>query len=153
MENGLVQAIRDVSRDEDAWLSAGLIDLQVNGYGGDDVNLEKPDPEVIISLTKKMIANGVTTYLPTIITGSEVKIIASLRAIAEARRRSKFVADSVTFVNVEGPNISAADGPRGAHSLEHVRPPSLAEFDRWQDASGGLVGMVTLSPHFAGAEE
>lgn len=153
MENGLVQAIRDVSRDEDAWLSAGLIDLQVNGYGGDDVNLEKPDPEVIISLTKKMIANGVTTYLPTIITGSEVKIIAALRAIAEARRRSKFVADSVPFVHVEGPNISAADGPRGAHSLEHVRPPSLAEFDRWQDASGGLVGMVTLSPHFAGAEE
>src|SRR6185437_12497882 len=30
----------------------GLIDLQVNGYGGDDVNLDCPDPEVIHSLTK-----------------------------------------------------------------------------------------------------
>jgi N-acetylglucosamine-6-phosphate deacetylase len=153
LEDGLVQAIRDGGRDEDAWLSPGLIDLQVNGYGGDDVNLETPDPEVIISLTKRMIATGVTIYLPTIITAAEEKITTALRAIAEARRCSKLVADSVPYVHVEGPSISAADGPRGAHRLEHVRPPSLAEFDRWQDASGGLVGMVTLSPHFTEAEE
>jgi N-acetylglucosamine-6-phosphate deacetylase len=52
---------------------------------------------------------------------------------------------------VEGPNISAVDGFRGAHPVEHVRPPDLAEFARWQEASGGLVGMVTLSPHYEGA--
>jgi N-acetylglucosamine-6-phosphate deacetylase len=45
------------------------------------------------------------------------------------------------------------DGPRGAHPVQHVRPPSLAEFHRWQAASDGLVGMITLSPHFAGVEE
>jgi N-acetylglucosamine-6-phosphate deacetylase len=32
-----------------------------------------------------------------------------------------------------------------------VRPPDVAEFVRWQAACGGLVGMVTLSPHFPGA--
>ena len=30
--------------------------------------------------------------------------------------------------------------------------PDLDEFMRWQAASGGLVGMVTLSPHFEGIE-
>lgn len=153
LENGIIQAISDGSPDEDAWLSPGLIDLQVNGYGGDDVNLDKPDPEGIIALTMKMIATGVTTYLPTIITASEAHIVAALQAIAEARQRSEFVAAAVPYVHVEGPYISPTDGPRGAHRLEHVRPPNLAEFDRWQDASGGLVGMVTLSPHFAEAEE
>jgi N-acetylglucosamine-6-phosphate deacetylase len=153
VQDGLILEIQDGRRDEDAWLSPGLVDLQVNGYGGDDANLERPDPDAIISLTKKMIATGVTTYLPTIITAAEVKITAGLRAIAEARQRSKFVADAVPYIHVEGPSISPSEGFRGAHPAEQVRPPSLAEFDRWQDASGGLVGMVTLSPHFKGIEE
>jgi N-acetylglucosamine-6-phosphate deacetylase len=153
LRDGVIQEIREGRRDEDAWLSPGLVDLQVNGYGGDDVNLDTPDADVVLSLTKKMVAAGVTTYLPTVITASELKMVAALRGIAEARRYSKLVADTVPYVHVEGPSISGAAGPRGAHPLEHVRPPSLDEFDRWQQASGGLVGMVTLSPHFIGVED
>lgn len=152
-ENGLVQEIRESNCEEDAWLSCGLIDLQVNGYGGDDVNRQDPNPDTILSLTKKMIATGVTTYLPTIITASEAEIIAALRAVAAARRHSKFVADSIPYVHVEGPSLSEKDGPRGAHKREHIRPPSLAEFERWQNASEGLVGMVTLSPEFPESTE
>jgi N-acetylglucosamine-6-phosphate deacetylase len=153
VEDGRVQAVVEGRGDEDTWLSPGLIDLQVNGYGGADVNLDHPDPEAIHSLTRKMIATGVTTYLPTIITASEAKITTALGAVAEARRRSRLVADAVPYVHVEGPNISPAEGYRGAHPKEHVRPPSLAEFAHWQQASGGLVGMVTLSPHWEGVED
>jgi len=153
VDDGRVQAIVPGHDDQEAWLSPGFIDLQVNGYGGDDVNADAIDPDVIDSLTKKMIAAGVTTYLPTIITASEEKIIAALRAVDEARRSSKLVADVVPYVHVEGPNISPVDGYRGAHAREHIRPPSLAEFARWQRASGCFVGMVTLSPHWQGAEE
>lgn len=153
LEGGLIREIRESRSDEEAWLSCGLIDLQVNGYGGDDVNLRNPAPETILSLTQKMIATGVTTYLPTIITAPEAEITAALHAVAEARRRSKFAADAIPYVHVEGPNISEKDGPRGAHRRQHVRPPSVAEFDRWQSASGGLVGMVTLSPHFPESAE
>ena len=152
VHDGVIEEIQDGGRDEDVWLSPGLVDLQVNGYCGDDVNGEEPDPEAIVSLTRKMIAVGVTTFLPTIITAAEVKIIAALQAIAEARRRSSLVANAVPYVHVEGPSISPTEGFRGAHPVEHVRPPCVAEFDRWQDASGGLVGMVTLSPHFKGME-
>ena len=153
VEDGLVQAIREVRGENEAWLTSGLIDLQVNGYGGDDVNRENPDPDTIVSLTEKIIATGVTTYLPTVITASEAKITAALCAVAEARRSSKLVAHTVPYVHVEGPHLSPSDGPRGAHPLEHIRPPNLDEFNRWQTASGGLVGMVTLSPHFEGATE
>ncbi len=153
VDDGRVEAIVPGRADEEAWLSPGLIDLQVNGYGGDDVNADGIDSGVIHSLTKKMIATGVTTYLPTIITASEEKITAALQAVVEARRHNKLVADAVPYVHVEGPNISPVDGYRGAHAREHIRPPSLAEFARWQQASGGLVGMVTLSPHWQGAED
>jgi N-acetylglucosamine-6-phosphate deacetylase len=147
IENGKIQAIAPGPANENAWLSPGFIDLQVNGYLGSDLNSGTVDPETVIALTRKVIATGVTTYLPTVITSSEARIIAALRAIAEARRLSPLVAHAVPYVHVEGPYISPVDGPRGAHALEHVRPASLAEFDRWQAASGNLVGMVTLSPH------
>lgn len=57
------------------------------------------------------------------------------------------VAHAVPFVHVEGPYISPEEGPRGAHAREYILPASLPEFERWQTASGDLVGMVTISPH------
>jgi N-acetylglucosamine-6-phosphate deacetylase len=152
-ENGVITAIREGRHDDRCWLSPGLIDLQVNGFGGEDVNAEDVDADTIIALAGKMVETGVTTFLPTVITASETKIKKALQAIAAARRSSKFVADVIPYVHLEGPHISARSGFRGAHPEEHVRPPSLAEFERWQEVSGRLVGMITLSPHFDGAAE
>jgi len=73
--------------------------------------------------------------------------VAALRVIAEARRASTRAAHAIPFVHIEGPFLSPEDGARGVHPREEIRPASLAEFERWQAASGGLVGMVTLSPH------
>jgi N-acetylglucosamine-6-phosphate deacetylase len=147
IENGRIRAILPSPVEEAPWLSSGFIDLQVNGYLGSDVNADDVDPGVIIALTQKMIALGVTTFLPTIITDSEEKIVHALQAIAQARRANPMVAHAIPFAHVEGPFISPNDGPRGAHDREHVRPASLAEFERWQAACDGLVGMVTVSPH------
>lgn len=153
VEDGRIRAIEQGRAEETAWLSPGFIDLQINGYLGSDVNSDTVDPDTLISLTEKVLSTGVTTYLPTIVTASEEKIIHALRVVAEARRVSPLVAHAVPFVHVEGPYIAAEDGPRGAHAREHVRPPSLAEFERWQAASGNLVGLVTISPHSDGALE
>lgn len=75
----------------------------------------------------------------------------SLRAIAAARAADPDTARAIPYAHVEGPHISPEDGPRGAHPVEHVRPPDVAEFERWQQAASGVVGMVTLSPHYDGA--
>ena len=134
--------------DTDAWLAAGFVDLQVNGYAGLDLNDGALTPATVIKLAERLARDGVTTFAPTLITASEASIIAGLRAIAEARRQSPLVAAMVPFVHVEGPSISREDGPRGAHPLAHVRAPSVDEFHRWQDAGEGLVGLVTLSPEW-----
>jgi N-acetylglucosamine-6-phosphate deacetylase len=153
VQDGVIVSVCEAKHDDAAWLSAGLIDMQVNGYGGADLNAEGLEPQTVVELTKKMLALGVTTYLPTIITSSEQRITSALRAVAQARRLSKVVAETIPFVHLEGPHISDTDGFRGAHRTADVRPPELAEFLRWQDASGGLVGMITLSPHFSRVEE
>lgn len=151
IENGLIREIGRARSREVPWLSPGFIDLQVNGYCGYDLNAESLEPEAVIALTEQLVAVGVTTYLPTLITASEERIIGALRAIAEARRISPLAAHIIPCVHVEGPHISPVDGPRGAHPKADVRPPDFAELERWQSTSGGLVGLVTLSPHWSGA--
>lgn len=151
IDNGRIQSVSPGPQGETAWLTAGLIDLQVNGYCGCDLNAEAIDPEVVMALVDRLAAAGVTTFAPTIITASERRIVAALRAIAAARKASARAAHAIPFVHIEGPFLSPEDGARGAHPREEIRPPSLAELERWQAASGGLVGMVTISPHWGNA--
>ncbi len=153
IEGNRIAEIASGPADEAAWLAPGFVDLQVNGYGGCDLNGDAIDADLVIALVERLAATGVTTFLPTLITASESAIIRALRAIAEARAASAMAAYAIPFVHIEGPFLSPDDGPRGAHPREHVRPPDLSEFERWQVASGGLVGMVTLSPHWESATD
>lgn len=133
------------------WLIPGLIDLQVNGYGGFDVNGADASPDAVASITHLLAGRGVTTWAPTIITGSEEAITASLRAVADARRADPVVAAAIPFAHVEGPFLSGEDGPRGAHDLAQIRPVDAAEVARW--GQHGPLGYVTVSPHTAEAPE
>jgi len=148
---GSITAIADGPAGETAWLAPGLIDLQVNGFHGEDCNADDLSIETMQRLAHRMLATGVTTFLPTLITASEEKITQNLSIIAAARNIDPLLRHMIPCVHVEGPHISGEDGPRGAHPREHVRPPSIAEFDRWQAACGNLVGLVTLSPHHTDA--
>lgn len=131
----------------------GLIDLQVNGYAGHDVNADDVDVETLADLTHALWAQGVTTYLPTVITASEEKITHVLAVIAAARRSDPLLAHSIAGIHVEGPSLAADDGPRGAHDARCLRDPDIAELERWQRAADGLVRIVTLAPERAGAAE
>lgn len=153
IEDGVISSIQPSADTGDSYLSAGLVDLQVNGHGGVDINSGDVTPERVLALNAEMLKLGVTTYLPTLVTASEASFVRALSAIAEARKGSDLVRHMIPFVHVEGPTISPTDGPRGAHPLAHVRAPSLAEFERWQAASGGLVGMVTLAPEYPEAPD
>ena len=57
----------------------------------------------------------------------------------------------IAGIHIEGPSISSKDGPRGAHPREHIRSPSIEEFENWQEAAGGLVAMITIAPELDGA--
>src|SRR5690606_40591807 len=71
----------------DAVRRPGLVDLQVNGYAGWDVNADDVTPDDVVGLTRALWEEGVTTYLPTVITAPEEKILHCLAVVAEARRR------------------------------------------------------------------
>jgi N-acetylglucosamine-6-phosphate deacetylase len=125
----------------------GLFDLQINGFAGVDFN----DPavgqgEVAEALTS-LRATGVTRCLPTLITSP-------LERFARCCRNLVASAHPVTAgLHMEGPYISADDGPRGAHPREHVRAASVDDFLRRQEAAHGAIKLVTLAPEVPGAIE
>jgi N-acetylglucosamine-6-phosphate deacetylase len=128
----------------------GLVDLQVNGYRGIDLNGPHLSVDDVVALTRELWAVGVTRYLPTLITGSESRLVAAMSTIAAARRADPFIAHSIAGIHVEGPYISAVDGARGAHDPAWIRVPDTGELDRWLSASEGLVRIVTVAPEVAG---
>lgn len=127
------------------FLSPGLIDLQVNGFAGIDVNGPDVTAERIVEITAALARLGVTTWVPTIVTASEDAIDHALRVIEDARSHSPQLAHAIPCAHVEGPFLSAEDGPRGVHDADQIRSIDADEVARWQKT--GPVGIVTVSPH------
>lgn len=135
----------------DVVLAPGLVDLQVNGYAGHDVNAPQLRTDTMHALVRALWQHGVTAFCPTIITAPDEAIRATLRTVAEARAGDPLTARSIVGVHIEGPYLSAETGARGAHSLAHLRDPSPTEFRGWMRAAPGLVRIVTVAPERKGA--
>lgn len=132
-------------------IGPGFFDLQVNGYGGVDYNLEQKDLQELSRITQMLFRKGVTSHLATIITNAPDAIRILIRQIIGARRQDDLMRLAVPGLHLEGPFISTEDGPRGAHPREHVRPPDWSLMQQWIEDAEGLIRLVTLSPEWEGA--
>ncbi|RLS54067.1 MAG: N-acetylglucosamine-6-phosphate deacetylase [Planctomycetota bacterium] len=134
------------------YVAPGFFDLQINGYGG----VWFCDPDLTVESVLQVLAgywmHGVTRLFPTLITSSREALCHGLATIRAACEREPWASQMVAGCHVEGPFISAEDGPRGAHPREQVRPCDSAEFEAWQTASGGRVRLITLAAEAVGAE-
>ncbi|WP_293200910.1 amidohydrolase family protein [Paenibacillus sp.] len=133
------------------WLAPGLVDLQVNGGWGLDLNTAPLSPKTVLKLTRLLQEQGVTSYCPTLITNSPTRLAKAASAIAEAVRLYPDVADGIVGIHLEGPFLSPEDGPRGAHPREYIIPPDWEVFCCLQEAAEGLIRIVTLSPEWPDA--
>lgn len=134
-------------------LAPGLVDLQVNGYGGLEFTSSGLTEEAVEQISLAMTPLGVTRYLPTVITQEHDLLRHALGTIADAMQTRPAVASSVIGIHLEGPYISAEEGPRGAHAVKHCRPPDWQEFERLQEAARGQIKLITLSPEYPSAAE
>jgi N-acetylglucosamine-6-phosphate deacetylase len=142
--------------DASVWLAPGFIDVQLNGYGGQDFNLGAwgDEGEVGHDLPRifELAARAGTPLLcPTLTTNSREAMTAGLAAIARLLDERPDLDAAVPGIHVEGPYISAEDGPRGAHPLAHVRDPDWEEFQQFQGAACGRIRILTLAPERPGA--
>jgi N-acetylglucosamine-6-phosphate deacetylase len=123
----------------------GLFDLQLNGFGGIDFNAPDLTADRVEEALQRVRLTGVTRCLPTLITSSFEDFAASARVL------SRVASAAIAGIHMEGPYLSPEDGPRGAHPRAHVRPASVDDFRRRQDAADGRIVLVTLAPEADGA--
>ncbi len=155
MESGQISSI-DISQssaDSAPWISPGFVDVQINGYGGQEFNDFELNEEKVAKVTLAQDACGVTSYCPTATTHSFEMLSHSLATIAQACESNPDVDRRVPGLHLEGPYLSPEDGPRGAHPLEHIRPPDWNEFQRLQEAALGRICILTVSPEYEGSAE
>lgn len=146
-----ISRIRELPGDavpSDRWVLPGLIDIQVNGFAGTDLNSPDLDEAGVARVAHSLQATGVTRFCPTVCTQSHEHMTRALRVIAAACRSHRWINRAVAGFHVEGPYFSSEDGPRGAHPLVHVRAPDWDEFQRFQEAADGRIRILTLSPHW-----
>jgi N-acetylglucosamine-6-phosphate deacetylase len=150
--NKRIESINPASgHTNDFFIGPGFMDIQVNGYGGVDYNELYADPISLSPVTELLYKAGVTTHYPTIITNSVAQISKLIKQVVALRKIDQLSRWSIEGLHIEGPFISPADGPRGAHPKEFVRAPDWNLIEQWQEDAEGLIGIITLSPEWESA--
>jgi N-acetylglucosamine-6-phosphate deacetylase len=128
------------------FLCGGFFDPQVNGYGGVDFNGKGLTVDELHRASKALAAAGVTRFFPTLTTASHERMVANLKILARAAEQDPLFRNMCRGIHLEGPYLSPEEGFRGAHPKEFIRPPDWEEVERFQEACGGRIRLITLAP-------
>jgi N-acetylglucosamine-6-phosphate deacetylase len=126
----------------DVVLAPGFVDLQVNGTG--PVDFWRASPDEWRDAGARVLAGGVTSYLPTLVSAPRDGYRDALARVAAARDEAGCTGlPRIEGVHLEGPFLGAAPG---AHPPELLGPVELDWLVDLLDAFPGLVRLVTLAP-------
>lgn len=125
----------------------GFIDMHIHGSAGFD--MMDATEEALRGMSRSLVKEGTTSYLPTTITQRVDSIEAALENV------NGFVNNAdeaeVLGIHVEGPYISTKWA--GAQPIEHISEPSIEQFLKWQRLSGNRIKQVTVAPEIVGGFE
>lgn len=125
---------------ENAYVTPGFIDLQLNGCGGvlfnDDISLETLD-----TMHKTNLKYGCTSFTPTLITTGDENIEKALELVKGIENKGKY---GVVGLHIEGPYISLQK--KGIHNPKFIRKADEAMIDKMVEAGKENVRIVTLAP-------
>ncbi|HEV2637530.1 MAG TPA: N-acetylglucosamine-6-phosphate deacetylase [Actinocrinis sp.] len=136
---------------EQGILTAGLVDIQINGAFG--VDFSTATDEDWDHVSRSLPATGVTSYQPTYITAPLGLLLGRLPTAGAAQRRQAGTGVArILGIHLEGPFLSPAK--HGVHEAKYLIEPSPAAVDQLLGAEGReLVTMLTLAPELPGAFE
>ena len=126
---------------EGGYIAPGLIELHIHGYLGKDVC--DASEESIRIISKGLLENGVTGYLPTTMTVDMEVIkgaIESCRALMAESRTPEFDGTVILGVHAEGPFIS--ESKKGAQDPRYILKPD-ADFVK---DNSDVIRVITLAP-------
>jgi N-acetylglucosamine-6-phosphate deacetylase len=134
-------------------LTAGLIDLQVNGFAGVDFNSGAVTPAAIDLALEAMLRTGVTTCLPTIITARPDQLAERFKALDAAISASRLGPAMCVGYHLEGPFLNPRDGFAGCHPPDAMTSADLDLVERIETMLDRPILMVTVAPEIGGVPE
>ncbi|MBQ9733712.1 MAG: N-acetylglucosamine-6-phosphate deacetylase, partial [Clostridia bacterium] len=120
------------------YIAPGLIDLHIHGYLGKDVCDGSVESMKIIS--KGLLENGVTGYLPTTMTVDMSTIVSAIEACRTVKESGEFYGSQIFGVHAEGPFISASK--KGAQDERFILTPDAEFVKKYSD----IIKIITLAP-------
>lgn len=136
---------------KDEYISSGLFDLQVNGYACVDFNDPGITPQQLDHALSALLADGVTTVLPTIITASQEDLMRRFSALDRAVVQSGLGYKMIPGYHLEGPFLNAGEGYCGCHqqiAMTDAKADLVFELERGLSRP---ILLVTLAPERDGA--
>lgn len=134
-------------------LTSGLVDLQVNGFGGVDFNDAALTPDALDQALEAMLRTGVTSCLPTLITATEAELGARFAALDRAVANSRLGPSMVPGYHLEGPFLNPTPGYAGCHPASAMVLPDAALVRRVTAGLARGVLLLTVAPEREGAED
>ena len=123
---------------EGGYVAPGFIDLHIHGYLGRDVCDASEESMRIIS--KGLLENGVTGYLPTTMTVDMKTVEDAIDVCRKLMGEDDFDGSAILGVHAEGPFISASK--KGAQNERFILKPD-AEFVK---NNADVIRIITLAP-------
>ena len=136
-ENEISQDIEVIDA-KGGYVTPGFIDLHIHGYLTKDVCDVSEESVRIIS--KGIVANGVTGYLPTTMTVDMNVIQGAIDTCRALMKEEDFDGSTILGVHAEGPFISEAK--KGAQDAKYILKPD-AEFVK---KNADVIRIITLAP-------
>lgn len=130
------------------YIAPGLIDVHIHGYLGKDISDGSEEGARIMA--EGVLANGVTSFLPTTMTVSWSEIEASfdvVRRLMPQSREPEFLGAQILGCHAEGPFINPQR--KGAQSQKHIIPPRADLILPHSD----VVRLITVAPEMEGGLE
>jgi len=124
---------------EQNYLTAGFIDLQIYGSGG-NLFSAYPTVETLAQMDADLMSKGTTGFLACIATNSD-EIVEQAILAAKAYRP---MAKGFLGLHLEGPYLNAKR--KGAHLASYIKKATLDEVKRIIELADGVVKMMTIAP-------
>lgn len=133
---------------QNAYILPGFIDIHIHGgYGEDAMDASF---EGLKHLSKSLLSEGTTSFLPTTMTQSNENIIQALQNIKNVHN-DEYEGAEILGVHLEGPFIS--EEKIGAQNPKYVQQPNVEQLKTFQEQSGDLIKIITFAPEKKGAKE
>ncbi|TEW56775.1 N-acetylglucosamine-6-phosphate deacetylase [Psychromonas sp. RZ22] len=120
-------------------VSAGFIDLQLNGCGGVMFNGAETE-QTLATMQAANLRSGTTSYLPTFITDSDQSMKLAVQATQDYMKKNT---NEVLGLHLEGPYISVEK--KGIHRQQFIRQAEQEMVD-FICANTQVIKKVTLAP-------